>query len=373
MYSTVKNVLKSKLSDRQRSSLRLLYRTARDPKNIRRHLNTFRYDNDVLHAPEIDFVPPIFAAKVTDSCNLKCPSCLYILKDRGTFSPSFISTVAFRDVLEKYNNENRAEVIFLTGGEPLLHPKIDELIDISKEYSAGIKMSTNGILVKSNIPSLLKLDYVNVSVDSYDYESFMKYRGGTPKQFDMITDGLKTLKEKGAYFSVSFLLYEENLPNIGKMIQFAEDVKPNFVYFHNVNPHGSSEYRPLTLQNRETRDFLGKIRERCDYPFDIIVSRIFDTDSPTFIKSKCIQPWYYFCFNSKGEISFCCHLRPDGDIGNAFADYDYNSSKMVKFRDDIIEGKIMQSCLYCQRRFMGEEFYKFDSKKKNWFMQRHGN
>lgn len=367
---SIKDILKSKLSDNQIALLRLLYHIVKDPKNIQRHLNSFQEDKDVLRTSEINYVPPIFGVTIADSCNLRCPTCLYLLKNPDKFVPSFISPDKFHHILEKYNREKKAEVIFLTGGEPLLHPEIGKLIDISREYNLDIKISTNGILVKNKISSLEKLDYVNVSIDSYDYKSFEKYRGGTPRQFDMIKDGLRALKEKDIYFSMSYLLSSENLFKVNEMIELAESIRPNFVYFHNINPHGCEQYKSLTLQDKNTKIFLETILKRLDYPFDIIVSAIFDTTSPSFLESKCIQPWYYFCFNSVGDISFCCHLAHDPEIGNVFADYDFNSSEMVKFRKAIMAKKIMKSCLYCQRRFIRQDFCRYDSKKKKWFIHK---
>lgn len=371
MYKSIKSILKTRLSIRQKSLLQLLYNIVKNPKNIQCYLNEFHYSMGVLRTIEIDYIPPVFAATITDHCNLRCPTCYYLLEDKEKFFHSAININKFHRILDKYDKKKKAEVIFLSGGEPLLHPKLSELIDICKEYNLSPRISTNGILLKSKIHSLLKLDYVNVSVDSYDYESFKKYRGGTAEQFDMILDGLRALKENGFFFSMSYLLSIENLSEVNKMIKLAEDIRPNFVYFHNINPHGCEQYKPLTFQNENTKLFLETILKRSDYPFDIIISVIFDPSSPLFHEAKCIQPWYYFGFNSVGDVSFCCHLAHNPNIGNVFADYNFNSMEMVKFRKDIMAGKIPKSCLYCQRRFMGKEFGKFDSKMKKWFIYDH--
>ena len=253
-----------------------------------------------------------------------------------------------------------------------MNPKIDNLINIAREYGLSVKISTNGILLRDKIASVEKLDYVNVSMDSYDYESFKKYRGGTQKQFDMIMDGLKLLKQKGVFFSMSYILSSENLQEVDKMIEIAESIGPQFVYFHNINPHGCEQFKPLTLQDENTKVFLEKMQKRCDYSFDITVSTIFDTKLPSFREAQCIQPWYALCCNTIGDISYCCHLAHDPKIGNIFDGYDFNSPEMVKFREDILAKKIPQSCLYCQRRFMGQYFCRFDSKRKEWFVRTPG-
>lgn len=358
---------RSKLTNSQRSLLRLSYNVIRNPKKIRGHLNRFQYDRSVLKKPEIDFVPPNFLATITNNCNLRCPSCLYLLEDPGKFTPKYITPDDFRRILEKYNKGNKIRIIYLSGGEPLLHPQIDELIDICKEYNCEIGASTNGILVKSKLSSLLKLTSINVSIDAYNYESYEKYRGGTTKQFDLIIEGLKILKKKRCHFGISYLLSLENIAEVDKMVKLAEEIGPEYVYFHNINPHGCEQYKPLTIRDRNTKMFLEKILRRSDYPFDINVPVMFDQESTSFLTARCVAPWSSFCFDSVGDVSYCCHLSHDAHIGNVFSDYNFNSSRMLQFRKDIIKGKIPKSCLYCQRRFE-DGFGNFDSKIGKWFI-----
>jgi len=353
--------------------LRLFYNIVKDSWNLRSYLNLYRYEINVLHKPLINFIPPVFVVMVSDNCNLRCPTCLYLLENPKKFFDSFISLENFSKVLFKYNKNKKARILWLDGGEPLLHPDLDQLISICKEYNLNPRVSTNGIFIKSKLTSLAKLDYVNVSVDAYDYDSYKKYRGGTAEQFSLIMEGLRALKESHIYFSISFLLSTENLDKIEKMMRLVEHIKPNFVIFHNINPHGNELYKPLTLQDKNTKIFLEKIISRRNYPFDISLPVIFDTDSTLFLNAKCKQPWFYFFFNTIGEVAYCCHLPHDAKIGNVFQDYNFNSTKMTEFRMDIIEGKILKSCLYCQRRFMGMEFAYFNAKIKKWLFNNYIN
>lgn len=368
MLKSVKYKLNSRLTNAQKSFLRLFYNIVKNPKDFKRHLNKFDYDRSVLRTTSVNFVPPVFVATITNNCNLRCPTCLYLLENPNKFNTAYIATDKFQQVLEKYNKRNKADVIFLSGGEPLLHPQFDQLVDICKKHHFTVKTSTNGILVKRKIDSLLKVNYVNVSLDSYNHDSYKKYRGGAPEQFDLVIEGLKVLKESGSYLSISFVLSTENLSEVDKMVKLAEDIRPNSVYFHNINPHGCQQYKPLTLQDKAVKLFLKKITKRTNYPFDLIMSVIFDKDSPLFMQAKCVQPWFLFAFNEDGNISTCCHLAHDIEIGNAFEGYNFNSPKMLGFRKDIISGRILKSCLYCQRRFMGKEFGHFDSKTNKWFI-----
>jgi MoaA/NifB/PqqE/SkfB family radical SAM enzyme len=368
-----KGFLKTKLSHQQINMLRFAKETLKKPTQIKREFNTYQYNKSKLRVTEINHVPPVFCAVIVDSCNLRCPNCLFILENPNKFFNSHLTSEQFEDTLKKYNKDMTAEVMFLSGGEPLIHPEFEKLVKISRKYKMSPKVSTNGILIMNNPEALLDLDYVNVSMDSYDYDTFKKYRGGTKRQFDRILEGLNFLSENKINFGLSYVLSAENAFEIEKMIEFSERHKPTFAYFHNINPHGSNEFKPLFSHDKKSMKHLTKVLDRNDYTIDIHTTHIFNEKSPHFKEAKCIQPWYYFCFNSKGAVSVCCHMEHDDKFGNIFKNYDFNSTEMVKWRKKIMSDKIPDICLHCQRRFLDEqEFSYFDSAKKKWIVSRDG-
>ena len=76
----------------------------------------------------------MFVATIVDSCNLRCPNCFYILENPNKWFNSTLSPEKFEKILQKYNKEMKADIMFLTGGEPLVHPEFEELVKISRKY-----------------------------------------------------------------------------------------------------------------------------------------------------------------------------------------------------------------------------------------------
>lgn len=370
VFEKTRHYLSSRLLPSHKRMARFLINIAGNPFRLRHHINLYQYEKHLHAGTRISYVPPVFGATITEQCNLRCPTCLYLLENKDKFHNAFITPEKFRELIRKANPKRKAEVIFITGGEPLLHPHIGDLIAIAKEEGLIPRLSTNGILIEKKIDELKGADYINVSVDSYDYESFARYRGGTPRQFDLIRKGIAALKEHTIHFSLSFVLSSTNVGEVDRMIALAEELRPPTIYFHNINPHGCTDYSPLTIQDAATRNFLKKITAKKDYPFDIYISAIFDLKSEQFRKGRCIQPWYYFCFNTSGDVAYCCHLSHDPKNGNVFAGDCFNAPAMQKFRDGIIRGNIPASCLYCQRRFMESEFGYFSASLGTWFVNR---
>jgi MoaA/NifB/PqqE/SkfB family radical SAM enzyme len=337
-----------------------------------RGLNRFRYLMSVSNTEHINFVPPVLAVTINSTCNLRCPNCFYVLIDgeHAFEGGAMIRVDDFKAVIEKYGD--KTEIVFLSGGEPLAHPRLDQLANIvkSKSKRISLRISTNGVFIDRTIDVLKSFDYINVSMDGYDYESFKKYRGGTPREFDKIVQGLSLLRENNIPFSNSFVLSDENLHEVNSMLEFCYGSRPDVVVLHSINPHGSKDFTPLTSDNEKVRKILKEICSRNDYPFDIVLPVIFDTQSRGFIEAKCTQQWYYAAFNDKGDMSYCCHMNHDESIGNIFKGYDFNSDKMQEFRQRMISHEYPKdACLFCHRRFTGQDYGRFYAKQKKWIVQ----
>jgi MoaA/NifB/PqqE/SkfB family radical SAM enzyme len=90
-----------------------------------------------------------FDIHLTDHCNLKCKSCLH-------FSPLAPEIYQDVDVLEQDCKRlceltgGRVEDICVLGGEPLLHPRITDCLDIARKYFPldRIYIVTNGLLLE---------------------------------------------------------------------------------------------------------------------------------------------------------------------------------------------------------------------------------
>jgi uncharacterized radical SAM superfamily Fe-S cluster-containing enzyme len=89
----------------------------------------------------------ILLADLTDHCNLRCPTCF------ADSSPALEAVVPFEDVLSsvdaKLSRENdRLDVLMLSGGEPTLYPRFAELlVALVARPVVRILVNTNGIRI----------------------------------------------------------------------------------------------------------------------------------------------------------------------------------------------------------------------------------
>lgn len=106
-----------------------------------------------------------FYLEITSVCNLACSFCPPTERKR-----QFISIEDFSHRLDQI--KPHTDFINLhVKGEPLLHPKIDQLLDISYEKGFKVNITTNGTLINKRKQQLLNkpaLRQMNISLHSYE-------------------------------------------------------------------------------------------------------------------------------------------------------------------------------------------------------------
>ncbi len=106
--------------------------------------------------------------EITNKCNLKCSFC-----PQGKRKTGFMTLESFTKILDEI--KPFTDYIYLhVKGEPFLHEKIGEILDISHEKGFKVNITTNSILIhKVHKKIIMKpaLRQLNFSLHSYDDES----------------------------------------------------------------------------------------------------------------------------------------------------------------------------------------------------------
>lgn len=129
------------------------------------------------HAIEIPRLSLKFEVHLVDHCNLNCYGC-------GHFAP--ISKAKYADIIQFECDMQRMAVLFkdkvyrinLLGGEPLLHPEINKLMEISRRYFAveDIVLISNGVnLAKMRKQFWLSCKVNNVRIEITRYPININY------------------------------------------------------------------------------------------------------------------------------------------------------------------------------------------------------
>lgn len=186
-------------------------------------------------------LPQEVSLQLTYRCNLRCVHC-YQWNDQGffrDFSPQKQKTELDVGIVEDVlrTTAGRRSKLFLWGGEPLMHTRFGEVVDLLEQYPRTVNMCTNGLLFKRKLDALLRIgENLNllVSLDGLeeDHEA-LRGKGTFRRTMDNIGLMLDLKREKRFHGEVSLSCMVSHT-TVGKMYEFmewAEDLGVNTVYF----------------------------------------------------------------------------------------------------------------------------------------------
>ena len=257
-------------------------------------------------------------------------------------------------------------MITLTGGEATLHPYLGKFIDISHSYNIKVQLPTNGTLInEKKLHVLRKLDKISVSLDAYDAETYYKNRGGSKWRWKSILKGLKLLRENGVNFYITYQVRRDNIDEMFNIIELSDSIMPGKLVFQAHNPHKDDKNIVLHKSDPYVVDVFKEIMKKNDYQYNITLPIIFDEYNRYFKEKICPDPWRGIYINELGNVSYCCYMDHQEEIGNIYDGYDFNSKKMSQWRRHLMNHKLNKHCKWCGERFMGDQ-NKFISKKHEW-------
>jgi radical SAM protein with 4Fe4S-binding SPASM domain len=103
--------------------------------------------------------------EITNVCNLKCEFCPITKRDA-----KFMDINTFENILSQIK-EYTDHIYLHVKGEPLLHPDLDNFLDVAEANNLKVNITTNGTLinkVKNKILNKKALRQINFSLHSFD-------------------------------------------------------------------------------------------------------------------------------------------------------------------------------------------------------------
>jgi MoaA/NifB/PqqE/SkfB family radical SAM enzyme len=181
-------------------------------------------------------------------------------------------------------------VVLIGGGEPLIHPEIDWVIDYLGKNGVKIGITTNGLLIDRHIDVIAKYaSWVRISVDAATPETFKHIRpdrSGKSMFNKLISNMVMFAKVKKGTLGYSFMIYSENefdkakknteaagFSNVNEIYKAAQIAKKSGCdYFeikpmYNINHFAISQKKDLIPRVKEE---IQKALSLCDEKFRVL-------------------------------------------------------------------------------------------------------
>ena len=205
---------------------------------------------------------------------LFCSSCSLISKTK------IIDFELFKKTIDYLISKGGIEEISLSGGEPLLHPNIFEMIKYCKDRNIRVVLFTSGIVRRKYIDSMCKsiipdyqfsgidkkdlillkeigldkivFDFQGASVDTYN--SLM----GTKNRFTYVADSMLRASLVGLNVDVHFIPLKANYKEFLDILEILEICEIKQISILNFVPQGRGliNQQDLQLSNEEMEEFI---------------------------------------------------------------------------------------------------------------------
>jgi SynChlorMet cassette radical SAM/SPASM protein ScmF len=280
---------------------------------------------------------------LTGSCNLSCRHC-WIDPEFSTKSTGYLPWAElkpiFLDALEL-----GLSAVKITGGEPLLHPEICQILYDLKDIGLSIRLETNGTLLRSRHVKALKdvqADF-SISLDGSSAEIHDHLRG-VPGAFKRTLKGIETIQSEGIKYQLIMSLYRGNVECLPQMIDFARSLGAGSLKINPITGMARADEMKSNGELLSIQEILQLDKElKCNHNFGESFKIIYDIP-PVF---KSIQETELDGFGTCGILNILGVLH-DGSasicgIGEHIKELDFGDLRHLALRQIWEENEILNN------------------------------
>jgi SynChlorMet cassette radical SAM/SPASM protein ScmF len=161
---------------------------------------------------------------LTGGCNLRCRHC-WIEPKYQTEARSYpaLDLDLFRSII-KQAKPLGLSCVKLTGGEPLLHPQIKDILEFIRSEDLRLTVETNGLLCTPELAedmAACKDPYFSVSLDGAEAETHEWIRG-VSGCFEAAVEAIRNLVKAGCRPQVIMTIMRRNKEQMEAVVRLAE-------------------------------------------------------------------------------------------------------------------------------------------------------
>jgi pyruvate-formate lyase-activating enzyme len=264
--------------------------------------------------------PPALYVDVVGSCNLRCPSCP--VGNMGPLNKSGLMDVeVFEKIVHKATTEFGVRSINLYNwAEPLLHPRLPELIRIAKRRGVMCNISSNLNLMR-NVDEILKAkpDEFRISLSGFTQKTYGETHAGgdiekVKKNMVALSEAKLRTRNKATTVHVYFHKYKHNLDEVAQMREFARSL--GFQWLEEWAVYMPLERLLEVAEGKMTEDQ----RRFVEGEFALPIEKAIDA-ARGFRDARCTLLEDQIVLDAKGNMNLCCSV------------YDYDRNRLGYFLD----------------------------------------
>ncbi len=234
---------------------------------------------------------PVFLSLfITNRCNLKCSYCFV---SDASLSPEFLQLEYSFDQIRELVDEFYAlgtRMIFMLGGEPLVHRQIKDVVDYIVGKGIYLHLITNGVLLEKKLSDILRADAICVSLDGVGEDNDCCRGAGV---YEKAVAGLRAARAAGLPCRIHAVLTRRNLHRTRPLAELARELDA-WLTISPPNYLGETADETLRISDEEYRVFWREFLELQREGFPI-------ANSPDAIRQCAAWPLNYHEYIREGE------------------------------------------------------------------------
>jgi len=267
--------------------------------------------------------PEILQVESTNDCFMNCKPCMRKYLERP------VGYIDFED-FKKLPLSSFKEVCLHGWGEPLLHPKIFDLVRHVKSLGIKASMGTNGFLVDKYIDEIFNSGLDEISFGIYTFN-------GREKAIDNLELLIKEKRERNSKITifVDITIFKDNLEEIPKLVKSFVDMGVDGIVLHRlfnvykVDP--SVEY----ISKKDEKNLFKEVKKI--------------GGKKVYLPTKHIKPCrivMYTMFVTWDCKQCPCVYLSEEYIGDARTDYETMVSRHIKFISGMKKHEVCRFCFW---------------------------
>lgn len=190
--------------------------------------------------------------EITNNCNYRCPHCrayMEAAKEDENIERRVIEQLILNEVLS----------VNISGGEPLLNPRILSIVNSFSEVGIDVGISSNGWLYPKMAEALKESGqtFLQVSVDGskYMHDEFRGINGA----YERAVRSLEIAKELGLRTQMNVTITSQNINTLEYNLELALKLGIDRIFYRRVVPTGKGKENLYILPDK--KEYLNTIRK----------------------------------------------------------------------------------------------------------------
>jgi MoaA/NifB/PqqE/SkfB family radical SAM enzyme len=320
----------------------------------------------------ISSMPLVAKIEITTRCNLACRMCATSFSDRKRADLSFETFKKLEPLFPFLLSA------YLYGiGEPLLHPDLQNMIDVLICAGVNTGIITNGILITEQRARTWVQDglyKISISIDGATQETYETIRRGSSfktlcNNIAIINKYKRDHRSERPYLTFNFVTMRSNVHELPALVEMAAEhnvheviVSDLLVFDESVRDEKLLFSDELLQQSfraaEEKAQALGvslilpntflSWRESCNKPGKETKEEQVNKEALFESFAHCTEPWSSFWFSQEGEVTPCCYwFRKMGNINQTDFATIWNNQNYRSLRAAVNSSSRPQQCRHC--------------------------